>query len=55
MRFDIVKQMEGGFEEAMVGYLFLVNMLPLALVPVMWKETSKIAKVLNGWSDFEVI
>ncbi|XP_026474908.1 LOW QUALITY PROTEIN: gustatory and odorant receptor 24-like, partial [Ctenocephalides felis] len=54
MRFDIVKSLEGGFEEAMVGYLFLVNMLPLILVPMMWLETRKIAQVLNGWSDFEL-
>lgn len=53
-RVKIVQSLEGRFEESVIAYLFLVNILPLIIVPLIWCETGKFAAVLNDWSDFEV-
>lgn len=46
---------EGKFEEAVIEYLFTVYLFPMIIIPIMWYETRKIAGVLNGWVEFEVI
>lgn len=51
----MVQSLEGRFEESVIAYLFLVNILPLIIVPMIWTETGKFAEVLNDWNDFEVI
>lgn len=53
-RINVVRSLEGRFEEAVIAYLFLVNLLPLIIIPIVWYETRKIVVVLNNWSDFEV-
>lgn len=53
-RIKIVQSLEGRFEESVIAYLFLVNILPILIVPMIWTETSKFTKVLNDWTDFEV-
>lgn len=53
-RISIVSSLSGPFEEAVIAYLFLVNILPLILVPILWWEARKIAKLWNDWDDFEV-
>ncbi|KAL7037952.1 hypothetical protein ACKWTF_009410 [Chironomus riparius] len=53
-RLEIVRTGEGRFEEAVIAYLFIVNLLPIFIVPIMWYEAKKIASILNEWSDFEV-
>lgn len=54
-RIHIVTSLEGRFEEAVIAYLFLVNILPVLIVPMIWTETGKFATVLNDWMDFEVL
>lgn len=53
-RINIVRSLEGRFEEAVIAYLFLVNILPVCIVPLVWTETQKLSDVLNEWMDFEV-
>lgn len=53
-RIAIVRTLEGRFEEAVIAYLFIVNLLPIIIVPLMWYESRKIANWLNSWADFEV-
>lgn len=50
----IVRSLEGRFEEAVIAYLFLVNILPVLIVPLIWTETGKFCRILNDWTDFEV-
>lgn len=50
----IIKSLEGRFEEAVIAYLFVVNILPIVIIPLMWFESRKIARVLDNWTDFEV-
>jgi gustatory receptor len=45
---------EGRFEEAVIAYLFIVNLLPILIVPIMLYEGRKIAAILNEWNEFEV-
>ncbi|KAJ8711767.1 hypothetical protein PYW08_008721 [Mythimna loreyi] len=52
---QILKTAEGKFEEAVIEYLFTVYLFPIIAVPILWYETRKIADVLNGWVDFEVV
>ncbi|XP_067612660.1 gustatory and odorant receptor 63a isoform X1 [Eurosta solidaginis] len=54
-RISIVKRLSGPFEEAVIAYLFLVNILPLVLVPILWLEARKIARLWNDWDDFEIL
>ncbi|XP_037947265.1 gustatory and odorant receptor 63a-like [Teleopsis dalmanni] len=54
-RINIVTSLTGPFEEAVIAYLFLVNILPIFLVPIMWWEAKKIATLLNDWDDFEIL
>ncbi|XP_055843751.1 gustatory and odorant receptor 63a isoform X1 [Episyrphus balteatus] len=54
-RIQIVSSLKGPFEEAVIAYLFLVNILPIILIPIMWSETRKIAGLLNDWNDFEIL
>ncbi|KAG5679676.1 hypothetical protein PVAND_009230 [Polypedilum vanderplanki] len=54
-RIEIVQNVEGRFEEAVIAYLFIVNLLPIFIVPIMWYEAKKVASILNEWSDFEKI
>lgn len=51
----IVRSLEGRFEEAVIAYLFLVNILPVMIVPLTWTETGKFCAILNDWSDFELL
>lgn len=53
-RIEVVQSLEGRFEESVIAYLFLVNILPILIVPMIWTETGKFTKVLNDWTDFEV-
>jgi gustatory receptor len=53
-RVTVVRTLEGRFEEAVIAYLFIVNLLPCIIVPIMWSETKKVSNVLNDWTDFEV-
>ncbi|XP_077294944.1 gustatory receptor 63a [Arctopsyche grandis] len=53
-RGKVMKSAEGRFEEAVIAYLFTVQLFPLVMIPIMWYETKKIAEVLNSWSDFEI-
>lgn len=53
-RIEIVRNVEGRFEEAVIAYLFIVNLLPILIVPILWYEVKKTASILNEWSDFEV-
>ncbi|XP_055696310.1 gustatory and odorant receptor 24 [Lutzomyia longipalpis] len=54
-RIALVRNLEGRFEEAVIAYLFLVNLLPVVIVPMMWYESSKVVGVWNRWSDFELL
>lgn len=54
-RINIVRSLEGRFEEAVIAYLFLVNILPVCIIPLIWTETGKFSAVLNDWTEFEVI
>lgn len=47
--------LEGRFVEAVIAYLFIVNLLPIIIVPLMWYESIKIASMLQDWSRLEVI
>ncbi|KAJ2954775.1 hypothetical protein O0L34_g3079 [Tuta absoluta] len=51
---QILRSAEGKFEEAVIEYLFTVYLFPLAVIPIMWYETRKIASVFNSWVDFEI-
>lgn len=53
-RVKIIRNLEGRFEEAIIAYLFLVNLVPIIIIPMMWYEAKKVAQLLNNWSDFEV-
>lgn len=55
-RMNKLQHHEGKFVEAVIAYLFIVNLLPVIIVPMMWYECSsgKIASIMNNWSDFEV-
>lgn len=53
-RIAVVSILEVRFEEAVIAYLFIVNLLPIIIVPLMWYEARKIAAFLNSWADFEV-
>lgn len=53
-RLKIIRNLEGRFEEAIIAYLFLVNLVPIIIIPMMWYEARKVAKLLNHWADFEV-
>lgn len=54
-RINIVRSLEGRFEEAVIAYLFLVNILPVCIIPLIWMETGKFAVVLNDWTEFEIL
>ncbi|XP_053671307.1 uncharacterized protein LOC128721566 [Anopheles nili] len=54
-RIEIVRTLEGRFEESVIAYLFIVNILPILIIPLMWYETRKVASVVNGWVDFETV
>ncbi|XP_058819555.1 gustatory and odorant receptor 24 [Topomyia yanbarensis] len=54
-RIELVRTLEGRFEEAVIAYLFIVNILPLLIIPMMWYETRKVATLLNSWVDFEAL
>ncbi|XP_055696779.1 gustatory and odorant receptor 24 [Phlebotomus papatasi] len=54
-RIAIVRNLEGRFEEAVIAYLFIVNLLPVIIVPMMWYEATKVVVVWNHWSDFELL
>lgn len=53
-RMNKLQHLEGKFVEAVIAYLFIVNLLPIIIVPTMWYEGQKIASILNSWVDFEV-
>lgn len=53
-RINVVKSIKGSFEEAVIAYLFLLNILPILIIPMMWMETGKFCEVLNNWTEFEV-
>lgn len=53
-RIDIIQSLEGRFEESVIAYLFLLNILPILIIPMTWIETSKFTDVLNNWTEFEV-
>lgn len=50
----MVKSLKGSFEESVIAYLFLLNILPILIIPMMWLETGKFTEVLNNWTEFEV-
>lgn len=54
-RIDIIQSLEGRFEESVIAYLFLLNILPILIIPMTWIETQKFTEVLNNWTEFEVI
>ncbi|EDV96739.1 gustatory and odorant receptor 63a [Drosophila grimshawi] len=54
-RIHIVRSLSGPFEEAVIAYLFLVNILPVMVIPILWWEARKIARLFNDWDDFEVL
>uniref|UniRef100_A0A182R1K5 Gustatory receptor n=1 Tax=Anopheles funestus TaxID=62324 RepID=A0A182R1K5_ANOFN len=54
-RIEIVRTLEGRFEESVIAYLFIVNILPILIIPLMWYETRKVISVVNGWVDFETV
>lgn len=54
-RIDIIQSLEGRFEESVIAYLFLLNVLPILIIPMTWIETRKFTEVLNNWTEFEVI
>ncbi|XP_064548949.1 gustatory and odorant receptor 63a [Drosophila montana] len=54
-RIHIVRSLSGPFEEAVIAYLFLVNILPIIIIPILWLEAKKIALLFNDWDDFEVL
>lgn len=53
-RIHSISELEGNFVEAVIGYIFIVNLSPMFIVPLMWYESPKIAEYLNIWSEFEV-
>lgn len=53
-RIKVISTLEGRFEEAVVAYLFIVNILPVIIIPLLWYESKKVAIVMNNWRDFEV-
>lgn len=53
-RISSVSNLEGRFVEAVIAYLFIVNLLPILIVPMMWYEGGKVAAILNSWAEFEV-
>lgn len=53
-RIHIVQNLEGRFEEAVIAYLFIVNLLQIIIVPILWYEIRKITKLFNDWTEFEV-
>lgn len=53
-RIDIIQSLEGRFEESVIAYLFLLNILPIFIIPMTWIETQKFTDVLNNWTEFEV-
>lgn len=53
-RLKIIGNLDGRFEEVLISYLFLVNLVPIIIIPFMWYETRKVAQLLNHWADFEV-
>lgn len=53
-RIDVVRSLEGRFEESVIAYLFLVNILPVCIIPIVWTEMNKFTALLNDWTDFEV-
>lgn len=53
-RIRIVQSLEGRFEESVIAYLFLLNILPILIIPMIWLETEKFTEVLNNWTEFEV-
>ncbi|XP_055376226.1 gustatory and odorant receptor 63a [Condylostylus longicornis] len=54
-RVSSIKSTEGRFEEAVIAYLFIINIFPVLIIPIMWAEAGKIAGVMNEWSDFEIL
>lgn len=54
-RISIVQSIEGRFEESVIAYLFLINIFPILIIPMVWIETGKFTEVLNNWTEFEVI
>ncbi|XP_075162550.1 gustatory receptor 63a [Haematobia irritans] len=54
-RILIVTSLSGPFEEAVIAYLFLVNLLPIISIPIMWWETRKVCTLFNDWDDFEIL
>uniref|UniRef100_A0A182XBJ8 Gustatory receptor n=1 Tax=Anopheles quadriannulatus TaxID=34691 RepID=A0A182XBJ8_ANOQN len=54
-RIEIVRTLEGRFEESVIAYLFIVNILPILIIPLMWYESRKVVSVVNGWVDFETV
>ena len=53
-RIEIISSLEGRFEESVIAYLFLLNILPILIIPMTWIETRKFTDVLNNWTEFEV-
>lgn len=53
-RIEIIQSLEGRFEESVIAYLFLLNTLPILIIPMTWIETRKFTDVLNNWTEFEV-
>ncbi|XP_053693674.1 gustatory and odorant receptor 24 [Sabethes cyaneus] len=54
-KIHMVRTLEGRFEEAVIAYLFIVNVLPLLIIPMMWYESRKVVDLLNDWVEFEVL
>lgn len=50
-----MRSLKGSFEESVIAYLFLLNIFPILIIPIMWIETKKFCQVLNNWTDFEVV
>jgi len=54
-RIHIVRSLSGPFEEAVIAYLFLVNILPIMIIPILWYEARKIAKLFNDWDVLNLV
>jgi len=50
-----VRSLSGPFEEAVIAYLFLVNILPIMIIPILWYEARKIAKLFNDWDVLNLV
>lgn len=54
-RIELVRTVEGRFEEAVIFYLFTVYLLPIVCCPMIWYESRKVSKVFTDWIVFEKI